>query len=107
METFDLDDFAAALARLDELGTAEPPDPRHPRAENTASRTRSHVLSLFNTGRFDEARALLTDDLERVDRRTVVSMPTTLGLHDFVEASRAFPRSRLHPPVARSDRDPG
>ena len=49
------DDFAAALARLDELGAAAPADPRHPRAENTATRTRSQVLELFNAGRFDEA----------------------------------------------------
>ena len=109
METFDLDDFAAALARLDELGAAAPADPRHPRAENTATRTRDQVLTLFNTGRFDEARAMLTDDLERVDRRTVVSMPTTLGLDDFVEASRAsleagFTHQSQIPIAVRGDR---
>ena len=108
IEWFDVEDWDAALARLDELGSASS-DPRHPRAENAASRTRSQVLSLFNTGRFDEARALLTDDLERVDRRTVVSMPTTLGLHDFVEASRASLEAgfthQSHVPIAvRGDR---
>ena len=35
-EWFPEDHFPAALARFDELGAAEPADPRHPRAENLA-----------------------------------------------------------------------
>ena len=39
VEIFDEHDFAAALARFDELGAAPSSDPRHPRCENETTRT--------------------------------------------------------------------
>ena len=59
-EMFGETDFPGALARLEALGAASPVDRRHPRAENTATRTRSTALELFNEGRFAEA-AVFTD----------------------------------------------
>ena len=109
IEYFADDQWDAALARLDELGAAAPADPRHPRAENTATRTRGQVLDRLNDARFDDAGAFLREDFERVDRRTVVSMPTAHGRDTFVESSRAtfdagFTHISYEPIAVRGDR---
>ena len=66
-EWFDDEDFDAALARLDELGAA---DPRTPFAENARTRLQARVYELLLAGRLDDARALFADDYVRIDRRT-------------------------------------
>jgi class 3 adenylate cyclase/tetratricopeptide (TPR) repeat protein len=76
IEWFGEDDFDRALARLDELGTA---DRRTPRAENRCTRFQAAAFELLLVGRLQEVRELVADGFELVDRRTVVSMPT-LGI---------------------------
>ena len=71
-ELFDEHDFAAALARLDELGETEPTETRTPVAENDATMLLAQAWSLTVAGRFDEAGRLCADDAVVIDRQRIV-----------------------------------
>ena len=82
-------------------GTRRPPPP--PRREHRDP-DEGRVLDRLNDGRFDEAGAFLTEDFERVDRRTVVSMPTAPRARRRSSSRPGPRRGRLHPrsPTNRS-----
>ena len=83
MEGFDITQFDAALARLDELGAG---DRRHPRVENVATRALDRDIELAQARHFDELRAMYADEFVRLDRRSGVSAPTANGPDEFVAA---------------------
>lgn len=86
LEPFAEDDFDAALARLDELGAA---DPRTDRAENASTRGADRFLMLVSAGRLEEAGELVADDHVQVDRRTTVSATPLQGKAEFLASVRA------------------
>ena len=53
IEMFADDDFAAALARFDELGVASPADPRTAEAENATTKLIARTLDLMNRGEWE------------------------------------------------------
>ena len=69
---FDEDDFAAALARLDELGAAEPTETRTPDAENDAATVLAQAWELIVAGRVDEIGPMCADDAVVIDRQRIV-----------------------------------
>ncbi len=69
LEMFDEDDFAAALARLDELGAAET---RAPDAENLATMFATRLWERYVAGQIDECRPLFADDAVLVDKRPII-----------------------------------
>ena len=87
-EAFAEDDFAAAIARLDELGATPPTDPRDPRAANATTRTVDRFFDLARADRVEEAAAQLTPDVVRVDHRTAVADATTHGRDEYMTALR-------------------
>ena len=89
-EWFTEEDFPAALARLDELGAANPVDPRHPRAENRASRRLAQIVDLAHARDRAGSRALLTDDFVRLDRRRGVAAWDAHGPDEWVAALDAW-----------------
>ena len=80
----------AALARLDELGAAEPADLRHARAENAATRFAIRYCETWSPDRLDQLDALVAPDIVRVDHRSIVAAPETVGHEAFLGSSRAF-----------------
>ena len=71
-EWFPEDQFPAALARFDELGTAAPADPRHPRAENLAMTLAARFWELLVAGQIDAIRPLFADDAVMIDKRAII-----------------------------------
>ena len=57
-EQFAADDFAPALARLDELGATPTNDPQTAPAGNAATAVMARIIDLCHERRFDEMRAL-------------------------------------------------
>ena len=84
-EMYDEHEFDAALARLDELGTAPSSDPRHPRAENSAMALADRLVELYAAGQMDRVRALLADDAVLIDKRPIIGMEVAGG--DAIVAS--------------------
>ena len=88
MATFDIyddADFAAALARFDELVAEAPADARTAHAENMSTRMVQEWARHTGAGRFDEAARYLRPDIVRRDFSTVVSFPTLEGNESFEE----------------------
>ena len=84
-EYFDDDDFATALARLDELGTEAPAEPRSVNVENATTRLIALTLDLMNRAEWGALTALgaVADDVVRFDRRRTVSAPTLADSESF------------------------
>ena len=106
MEGFDITQFDAALARLDELGTD---DPRHSRTENAMTRAWADSIENAHGRRWDQVRAGLADDFVRLDRRRGISAPTANGADDFMAAYAAwfdvgFDTVGVEPLAVRGDR---
>ena len=70
MEWFAEDDFDSALARLDELGAA---DPRTPLAENVAAEMSERMSKLIVEGQHEQFGGLCVDDVVTVDRRSMLA----------------------------------
>ena len=104
-EVWDEHDWDAALARFDELSTA---DPRSPRPENSASRASKRVVALVADGRYDEAVALFRPDFERVDRRHIVAAPAVTSAAQYMDSFRGildqFDSITIEPVAVRGDR---
>ena len=109
LEWFEIDDFPAALARLDELAGADvQADPRPPRLENAASRWTRRLNELLNGGTPDEVAGMYATDVVAIDRRSTVSLPTLRGraaIRDNVQALRdvGFDRLRSEVIAVRGD----
>ena len=87
IEYYAADDFDRAVARLDELGSA---DRRTPFARNSAVRQAERLVACFNARDFDGARLLIGHDFARFDRRHGVSAPTADGVDAYMDAARAW-----------------
>ncbi|MEX1009019.1 MAG: nuclear transport factor 2 family protein, partial [Acidimicrobiia bacterium] len=83
MEYFDEEDFAAALARFDELSRT---DPSPPRVENAASRIWAQVIAAVNSGASLDDLAELYAPFHLDDRRPVVNF----GERDSAGVGRAL-----------------
>ena len=104
IELFDEDDFPAALARLDELGAAEPADPRQPRArEHGDPDSESARRHCSMPDRFDDARraARRRTFVQRRPPSTVVVGADGRGREAFLEVVAGHARRRLHATVIR------
>ena len=109
LELFDEADFAAALARLDELGAQVPVGDPPTAIDNAATAAQARVIDVCHRRRFDELRTLLTDDFVREDRRHGVAAPTADGPDEFVRAYAAwfdvgFETLQARPVAVRGDR---
>ena len=90
-EMYAEDDFATALARFDELAAdARPADPRHPRAENTATRQMDRYVEYAQARDVDGTRSIITEDFVRLDRRAGVAAPDAHGPEELAEALYAW-----------------
>ena len=98
IELFAEEDFDAALARLDELGGADPTRPTY--LDNS-------VLRLIMVGGTVDP-AGFADDLVVDDRRSGVSLPQLHGSEEAVQASQAqealFGPTEMEPVATRGDR---
>ncbi len=86
-EVYAENDFAAALARFDEL--AAEGDERNPEIENPATRSMARFPELARARRFDAIADLIAPDYVRIDHRRGVPAPTAQGPDDFVAIIRA------------------
>ena len=92
-EYFDEDDLAAALARLDELGTprpAAPPIAPMARLENTATRVEARAFALLRSMSDRELGELMAPDFVFDDRRHVVNF----GVSDLAASAAHLEWSR-------------
>ena len=97
MELFDENDFATALARLDELGAAIARSPSPMVRERGDADRRRGSSHLAIDGRFDEAAEYLTPDIVRVDHRTAVSdADDAAGRDEYMAGPASDVRGRLH-----------
>ncbi len=107
IEYFAPEQLDAALARFDEVADAAS-DERSLELENAATRDVGRIgLHLAVTGRFDEYRALLRPDVERVDRRRTVSAPPAQGVDAYMDALQwlaQFDSDRIEPLAVRGER---
>lgn len=91
IEMFDEDDFPAALARFDELASAEPVEARTPHAVNTATRVTCGYCDAWSPDRIDELlREYAAPDIVRVDHRSMVAAPEAIGYEAFTESVRSL-----------------
>ncbi|MGZ6907450.1 MAG: nuclear transport factor 2 family protein [Acidimicrobiia bacterium] len=88
IEWFDETDLDAATARLRELGA--PPPPSGPVLENAATAAIDRTLDMLPAGRWDDVRALYSDDFVRVDRRRVIGDGVVPGIDAQIENLRAI-----------------
>ena len=100
VEVFDEDDFAAALARLDQLATSAPREIRTPDAVNAAVVA---VLEIgAQLGRWSEIADRFAPDVTIHDRRRLVGGGNATGRDEVLAADAAIGAVGLDTPIERS-----
>ena len=87
IEWFDQTDLDAATARLQELGA---PPVTGPALENAATAATARTLALLDQARWDDVRALYSDEFVRIDRRAVIGDGVVPGVHAQMDNLRAI-----------------
>ena len=100
IEVFDEDDFAAALARLDELGADEPTETRTPDAVNAAV---DAILEIgAHLGRWADMPERFAPGMTLHDRRRLVGGLRSIGRDEVLAADAAVGAVGLDTPIERA-----